>query len=242
MVKRVIKILFIGNIFSLKGNIEKLDHLQYCVDVHAQLPDSIFKSHFNFYDIIILDFSIFKGKSYVLCKTIKNLHPNIYLLFLFPVNITEQEILNCYQAGADDYLYLGLSSISILQKKLDKLLSRKQSFISTDTYQDHHIVLNFYSLIASIDDINITFTPLEFKLLKLFTRNPHIVLTREYILYFLWDRNKNHVEESSLNSMICRIRKKINPKYHNYIKMIYGVGYMWIPYFKDSSKEIEKYS
>ena len=223
------KILFIGNIISLKGDMEKFDQLKYCMDVHAQLPNYVLKSHFNFYDIIILDFSIFKEKSYVLCKTVKNLRPNIFLLFLFPIDTTEQEILNCYQAGADDFLYLDLSSISILQKKLDKLLSRKQSCISTDTYQDHHIVLNFSSLIASIDDINIAFSPLEFKLLKLFTQNPHIILTREYILYFLWDRNKNHVEESSLNSMICRIRKKINPQNHNYIKMIYGVGYVWIP-------------
>ena len=148
-----------------------------------------------------------------LCKTVKNLRPNIFLTFFISYRYyrtRNSKLLSSWKLMT--LLYLDLSSISILQKKLDKFTIKENNPVYLpDTYQDHHIVLNFSSLIASIDDINIAFSPLEFKLLKLFTQNPHIILTREYILYFLWDRNKNHVEESSLNSMICRIRKKIKP-------------------------------
>lgn len=45
-----------------------------------------------------------------------------------------------------------------------------------------------------------------------------------------WDRNGNYVEETSLNSMICRIRQRIDTENHHYIKTIYGIGYMWISY------------
>lgn len=81
-----------------------------------------------------------------------------------------------------------------------------------------------------IDGISTSFTPLEFKLLKLLSLNPNTVLTRQHLLYSLWDRNGNHVEETSLNSMICRIRQRIDTENHHYIKTIYGIGYIWITY------------
>lgn len=53
-------------------------------------------------------------------------------------------------------------------------------------------------------------------------------MTRQRILDILWDKRGNYVDESSLNSIICRIRNKIDlPEYH-YIKTVYGTGYMWI--------------
>ncbi|MFR4145014.1 MAG: helix-turn-helix domain-containing protein [Mediterraneibacter gnavus] len=55
----------------------------------------------------------------------------------------------------------------------------------------------------------------------------HIVV-RQRILDILWDKRGNYVDESSLNSIICRIRNKIDSKDHHYIKTIYGTGYMWI--------------
>ena len=73
-----------------------------------------------------------------------------------------------------------------------------------------------------------SFTPLEFKLLKLLSLNPNTVLTRQYLLYSLWDRNGNYVEETSLNSMICRIRHRIDTENHHYIKTIYGIVHLKI--------------
>ena len=69
-------------------------------------------------------------------------------------------------------------------------------------YEDSHITLNFDSLTAVIEGAVTSFTPLEFKLLKLLSLNSNTVLTRQQLLYSLWDRNGNYVEETSLNSMI----------------------------------------
>ena len=100
----------------------------------------------------------------------------------------------------------------------------------TTKYEDSHITLNFDSLTAVIEGTATSFTPLEFKLLKLLSLNPNTVLTRQHLLYSLWDRNGNYVEETSLNSMICRIRQRIDTENHHYIKTIYGIGYMWSTY------------
>ena len=163
----------------------------------------------------------------IICKTAKKHFPNIIVLFLCATNIPEQIILDFYEAGADDHLYSTLSSPALLQKKLDILFSNHHP---TTKYEDSHITLNFDSLTAVIEGTATSFTPLEFKLLKLLSLNPNTVLTRQHLLYSLWDRNGNYVEETSLNSMICRIRQRIDTENHHYIKTIYGIGYMWSTY------------
>lgn len=116
---------------------------------------------------------------------------------------------------------------STFTEKLDILFSNHHP---TTKYEDSHITLNFDSLTAVIEGTATSFTPLEFKLLKLLSLNPNTVLTRQHLLYSLWDRNGNYVEETSLNSMICRIRQRIDTENHHYIKTIYGIGYMWSTY------------
>lgn len=48
---------------------------------------------------------------------------------------------------------------------------------------------------ASISGEGIVFTPLEYRLLKMFTKNPKIVLTRQVLLEKLWDIDGNFVDE-----------------------------------------------
>lgn len=224
------KILFLGNKSLFKDYFKELNIDNYHIDSKSQVPERPSDIYFKPYSAVILDFYTLKDDSYVLCKTIKELCYDIHILFLFPIDTTERSILKCYQVGADDYLYPSLSSIKILQRKLDLLLYKKSNNTNVMIYSDGHITLDFSSFSASIDNNLIAFTPFEFKLLKLFTQNSYTIITREYILYFLWDKDENYVTGSSLNSIICRIRKKIDTKKHQYLKTIYGTGYMWIPY------------
>ena len=75
---------------------------------------------------------------------------------------------------------------------------------------------------------SISFTPMEYRLLKVLTKNPQIVLTRQVLLEKLWDIDGNFVDEHALTSTISRVRNKIEKADHAYIKTVYGMGYMWI--------------
>ena len=75
---------------------------------------------------------------------------------------------------------------------------------------------------------SISFTPMEYRLLKVLTKNPQIVLTRQVLLEKLWDIDGNFVDEHALTSTISRVRSKIENPDHSYIKTVYGMGYMWI--------------
>ena len=205
------KLLLIVNPSVLGKNLENILKQNYDTDFISTVPKQIGSILFNSYNALLLDFTLLHNYSLTICITAKQCYPNIIVLFLCPTNIPEQIILDLYESGADDHLYISLSSPALLLKKLDILFT---NYHLATKYEDSHITLNFDSLTAVIEGTATSFTP--------FT-----VLTRQYLLYSLWDRSGNYVEETSLNSMICRIRHRIDTENHHYIKTIYGIGYMW---------------
>lgn len=53
-------------------------------------------------------------------------------------------------------------------------------------------------------------------------------MTRQVLLEKLWDIDGNFVDEHALTSAISRVRIKIEVGGFQYIKTVYGMGYMWI--------------
>lgn len=168
------KLLLIGNPSVLGKNLENILKQNYDTDFISTVPKQIGSIPFNSYNALLLDFTLLHEYSLIICKTAKKHFPNIIVLFLCATNIPEQIILDFYEAGADDHLYSTLSSPALLQKKLDILFSNHHP---TTKYEDSHITLNFDSLTAVIEGTATSFTPLEFKLLKLLSLNPNTVLT-----------------------------------------------------------------
>jgi two-component system phosphate regulon response regulator OmpR len=72
-------------------------------------------------------------------------------------------------------------------------------------------------------------TTAEYEILKLFTRRPGIVLTRNQILDHLWDIEWD-MTNRSVDVLISRLRQKLgdDPKNPQFIKTVWGSGYMFI--------------
>ena len=74
------------------------------------------------------------------------------------------------------------------------------------------------------EDVNLT--RLEYRTLVLLASNPGIVLTRTQIFEAVWNMDSDSCH-SSISTVICNLRKKIEPDSKNptYIKTVLGVGY-----------------
>ena len=74
------------------------------------------------------------------------------------------------------------------------------------------------------EEINLT--RLEYSTLVLLASNPGIVLTRAQIFEAVWNMDSDSYQ-SSISTVICNLRKKIEPDSKNptYIKTVLGVGY-----------------
>lgn len=178
------------------------------------------------YDLVVLDINLPDGSGFDLCREIKRHCFDSAVIFL-TANDMESDMLKGFELGADDYVTKPFP-ISVFRRKVSALLLRvkKQSF-ETD-YNDGNLLINFSEMTASINGETILFTPLEYRLLRVLTKNPKIVLTRQVLLEKLWDTDENFVDEHALTQAISRIRCKIEKKEVQYIKTVYGMGYMWI--------------
>ena len=142
-------------------------------------------------------------------------------------NDMESDMLKGYELGAEDYVAKPFP-MSVFQKKLAVVLGRLTKQYGGDTYEDGTLTINFSEMSAALSGKPLTFTPLEYRLLKILMKNPQIVLTRQVLLEKLWDADGNFVDEHALTAAISRVRNKIETPDRQYIKTVYGMGYMWI--------------
>lgn len=178
------------------------------------------------FDLILLDITLPDGNGFAVCEEIRQISIDTRIIFLTAKDL-ESDILKGYNMGADDYVTKPFS-LPVLLKKIAAVTNRMEKEFSGVCYSDSYLRIDFAALIAHAADKPIEFTPLEFKFLELLVKNSGHIVTREKILDAVWDKRGNYVEESSLNSMVSRIRGKIDSVNHRYIKTVYGTGYMWI--------------
>lgn len=179
------------------------------------------------YDLVLLDINLPDGNGYDLCKLIKPEYPDTMVIFL-TANDQESDQIRGYEVGAVDYITKPFS-IWALQRKISAMFAMLEHHKpSKDIYDDGRLFLDFSEQSASLNGKMLTLSPMEFKMLNLFLKNPKQVLTRAQLLERLWDTEENYVDEHTLTTTISRIRGKIEADGGTYIKTIYGMGYQWM--------------
>lgn len=178
------------------------------------------------YELIVLAVNLPDGNGFDFCKEAKERCPETAVIFL-TANDMESDMLKGYELGADDYVTKPFP-MSVFQKKLAALLSRIAKQSEEDKYDDGTFAIDFKEMTASLAGKALVFTPLEYRLLKIFTKNPQNVLTRQMLLERLWDIDENFVDEHALTVAVSRVRNKIETNGQQYIKTVYGMGYMWV--------------
>lgn len=178
------------------------------------------------YDLIVLDINLPDGNGFDFCKEIKERRPDTAVIFL-TANDMESDMLRGFELGADDYVTKPFP-ISVFQKKVSAIMNRIQKQTGGDCYMDGNLSIHFSKAVATLGGEPVSFTSMEYRLLRVFTKNPNIVLTRNVLLEKLWDIDGNFVDEHALTVAISRLRSKIEVNGFSYIKTVYGMGYMWI--------------
>lgn len=167
-------------------------------------------------DIIILDITLSDGNGFELFEnTIKRL--NIPTIFL-TAKEEDDDIVNCLNAGAEDYIIKPFSTKELLARVNRVLLrSKRQSIISIKD-----IKFDMDKMIVYKSDKELTFTSLELKLLNLLFLNLNKVVTRNTILDKIWEWTGNDVDDHTITVYFKRIRQKLET---DIITTIKGIGY-----------------
>ena len=158
---------------------------------------------------------------------IERAEKDVPIIFLTSRTDSMDELSGMLQGG-DDYITKPFS-IGALQRKISAMFAMLDHHQpAKDIYDDGKLFLDFSEQAASLNGKPLTLSPMEFKMLNLFRKNPKQVLTRGQLLEKLWDVDENYVDEHTLTTTVSRIRSKIEADGGRYIKTIYGMGYQWM--------------
>lgn len=184
----------------------------------------------NDLDCLVVDWMLPDGSGIELIRWMRrqNQYQQIPVLML-TARAQESDMITGLDSGADDYLTKPMS-LRELNARVKALLRRPAVYQEKeDTVKIGPLSLNARTHEIFVRETPIELTKTEFKLLKLFMKNPKKVFSREQILDAVWGVNA-YLGDRTVDVHILRLRKLLKP--HGVDKMIHtvrGTGYRITP-------------
>ena len=177
----------------------------------------------NVYDIIILDIMMPRKSGIDVCKYIRKKY-DVPVIFLTALN-AEQDIINGYEVGADEYITKPVSMV-ILEAKVNALIKRYKGLLIRDgIIRVGDLKVEPARRLVTVGEKVITLAPKEYDLLIYFMENKNQILTREQILNHIWGPEYDGYDRA-VDTHIKKLRAALlDSSYH--ITTIIKKGYMW---------------
>lgn len=172
------------------------------------------------YDLFLLDINLPDGSGLKLCKKIRETFETP-VLFL-TANDTEEDMLDGFSAGCDDYISKPFP-LEVLRKKVLAVLKRTGSGNSRIRYRDLEVDTDKCIVLMKEQQVHLTAT--EYKLLCYLIENKGRVVTKAMLLEQIWDIDGNFVDDNTVRVNIKRLRQKLNDEKQEYIVTVFGMGY-----------------
>ena len=182
----------------------------------------------NRIDLVISDITLPDGNGLEFCRKIRN-KSKVFVLFLTAMD-SEIDMVNGYDAGADDYLTKPfsveelLARLRVTQRRLAMMQNRSQ--VEESVFTNGSLKIDYVAGCVYLNENELHLTPIEYKLLCLLSQNIGKVLTHTYITQAIWGSSWEN-DIASLRVFMATLRKKIEsaPDSPQYIQTHIGVGY-----------------
>lgn len=208
------KILLIeDNEYIIKGIVYLLKQHNFDVDVVSTLSDA--KKYLeNNYNLIILDLMLPDGDGIDFFKKTLTNKPTLVLT----AKDDEDVISDALDNGVEDYMVKPFRAKELLSR-INKIIRKNKD---NNLIKVKNIVIDTDAARVYVDNVEVIFTSLEYRILLLLFQNLNRIVTREIIMEQIWDISGNFVEDNTLTVYIKRIREKLGS---DIIKTIKGLGY-----------------
>ena len=180
----------------------------------------------NKYNLFLIDVQLPDGTGFELCKYIKN---NCNLPVILASGIGEEvNVVYGLDLGADDFIIKPYRNNELIAR-INCVLRRGVQINQSNKlfYRNIQIDLDKAQVTNQLDNTEILFTGLEYKLLLLFLKNKNKLVTRNEILEKVWDVEGDFVNDNTLSVYVKRLRNKINSGSNKeVIQTVRGIGYI----------------
>ena len=175
-------------------------------------------------DLVCLDIMMPHLSGFDVCKRIREVDPEIPILFLSAKN-QEIDVVTGLKLGADDFIRKPFTRNEVLAR-IHSILRRTKPKPEKGSFSLQDLEIHAKALAAQRGDKRIELTPREVKILELLNTNRGEPVTRDALLDFCWGQDY-FPDSRSLDQQICVLRKKIevDPSKPAYIQTVRAIGY-----------------
>ncbi|MCL2322521.1 MAG: response regulator transcription factor [Oscillospiraceae bacterium] len=180
-------------------------------------------------DLIILDLGLTDMDGLDVLKSIRT-WSNIPIVVV-SARTFERDKVFALDLGADDYITKPFGTQELLARIRTAIRHSKKDFVKNNFMKEFkmgNLRIDYEKRIVYLNDREIHFTKIEYKILMLLSQNAGKVLTYDFLIKEIWGPYTN--ENQTLRVNMANIRRKIeeNPGEPKYILTEVGVGYRMV--------------
>ncbi|MEM9508637.1 MAG: response regulator transcription factor, partial [Cyanobacteria bacterium P01_E01_bin.35] len=222
------KILIVDDDVTLQNLIDRfLSYNDYHTEIAGDCTSARQKFKIFQPELVLLDVNLPDDTGFNLCEEIRQTNVMIVMLSSMKDN---SYVLEAFARGADDYITKPFD-LQILKARVDALFRRGNKLNSFSSTQKSIILdnleIDFYRREVILNNSIIPLTALEFDLLYFLANNPNRVWNRAKLIEAIWHNEDYSGDDRKVDIHIGRIRKKIGDEHGEFIKTVWGRGYMF---------------
>lgn len=178
------------------------------------------------FDLLLLDVMLPGVDGFDVCRQLRHSGSKVPIILL-TAKVQEAEVVMGLEQGADDYVTKPFRPRE-LRARIKAVLRRTDDAPRQVRFGDMEVDFERFELRRAGEPVALT--PIEFKLLSTFVRNPGRVLSRQRLLDHVWGPT-TYVTERVVDTHVGNLRKKIEPrpKQPRYVISVLGAGYRFEP-------------
>jgi DNA-binding response OmpR family regulator len=182
-------------------------------------------------DLVILDIMLPEMDGFEVCRAIRQTS-NVPIIMLTARGEVTDKVVGL-ELGADDYLAKPFEPRELVAR-IQSVLRRTKQPGDNQTLTFERLIIDLDKHIALLDGDPVDLTTNEFAALALLARNAGKVLNRDQILQELRGMDCDAFNRS-VDIAVSRLRQKLNddPKSPEFIKTVWGTGYVFIGNYAD---------
>jgi len=180
----------------------------------------------NSYDLIILDLMLPKLSGLEFIKEYrKEFNTPVIML---TAKITEQDIIQGLDLGADDYVTKPFSPKELVSraKAVFRRIDKQNIFAEKKVLSIKNLQIDVNLKIVLIDNKNVNLTPKEFSILQNLCSYPGKIYSRQEIIDTVFGFDFDGFDRT-IDTHIANLRKKLKiaDPHNEYVESVYGLGY-----------------
>lgn len=188
----------------------------------------------KFFDAIVLDVMMPRVDGFTVAKTLREREDFTPILMLTALGKPE-DVLNGFEAGADDYLPKPFE-LNIFLARLNGLLRRREWFKkelkparTAEIIEINNRLIDFENLELRSETETINLTLMEAKLLRYLIENEGTAVSRKTILEEVWDLHED-TDTRAIDNFIVRLRKYLeeDATKPQVLQTVRGIGYKFV--------------